>query len=157
MREAIGGSQLLLIVVTLVIVIMLLLAGSIGYSKAFKTRNSILNIVQKNGGYNISAAKVLVDSNDEIGTILNDIGYNTRIGSNRNCTDRSDSRKLASNGYEVEKSTDYNFCIYHYTEENGDQYYGVETYMYFELPIFGSNDMFVIPMYSESYVFRKKV
>ena len=59
MREAIGGSQLLLIIITIFIVVMMLLAGSIGYTKAFKARNGILNIVQSHGAYGENAETVM--------------------------------------------------------------------------------------------------
>lgn len=152
MREAIGGSQLLMIIITLVIIIMLLLAGSIGYTKAFKARNAIVNIVQKNGGYGISADKVLNDSKDEIVEVLNDMGYKTSIGSNRDCSDRSADKYTE---YEVQKDFNYNFCVYRFVDETGTQHYGIETYMYFELPIFGKNDMFAIPIYADTYAFFK--
>ena len=147
MREAIGGSQLLMIVITLIIIIMMLLAGSIGYTKAFKARNAVLNIVQKNGGYGISVDKVLETSEKEIVDVLKDMGYKTSIGSNNKCSDRGTDQ--------VAKDTNYNFCIYQFTDEYGNQHYGVETYMYFELPIFGRNDMFAIPIYGDTYTFYK--
>ena len=153
MREAIGGSQLLMIIITLVIVIMTLLAGSIGYTKAFKARNAIVNIVQKNGGYGISADKVLNDSKDEIVEVLKDMGYKTSIGSNRNCTDRNAEKYSL---YEVQKDYNYNFCVYRFIDkETGSQHYGIETYMYFELPLFGRNDMFSFPIYGDTYTFFK--
>ena len=153
MREAIGGSQLLMIIVTIIVIVMMLLASSIGYSKAFKARNAILNIVQENGGYGISANTVLEHSKDEIVSLLNEMGYKTSVGSNRSCTDRSSSKYSE---YEEAKDYNYNFCVYRYIDaETGNQYYGVETYMYFELPLFGKNDRFAIPMYADSYTFFK--
>lgn len=151
MREAIGSSQLLLIVVTIIIVIMMLLAGSIGYSKAFKARNAIINIVEENGGFGVNVSTVMERSEEEIGTLLNEMGYKTTMGSGRTCTDRNSSK---FSEYEVERNNNYNFCIYRYVEEEtGNQYYGIETYMYFELPLFGRNDMFVIPIYGDTYTF----
>ena len=153
MREAIGGSQLLLIIVAIIIAIMMFLAGSIGYSKAFKARNAIINIVQENGGYGISANTVLEKSKEQIVSILNEMGYKTTVESNRACSDRS-SDKYSE--YEVAKDYNYNFCLYRFVnEETGTQQYGVETYMYFELPIFGKNDRFAIPMYADTYTFFK--
>ena len=154
MRESIGSSQLLLIVVTIIIVIMMLLAGSIGYSKAFKARNAIINIIQENATYGMSASAILSDSDDEIGAILNEMGYKTSMGAGRNCRNHNSIEKYSL--YEAEKSTNYNYCIYHYEDKlTGNQYYGVETYMYFELPIFGRTDMFVIPIYGDTYTFFK--
>lgn len=153
MREAIGGSQLLIIALTIIIVVMMLLSGSIGYSKAFKARNAILNIVQENGGYDVSANAVLEYSKDEIVSLLKEMGYKTSVGSTRSCTNRN-SNKYSE--YEEAKDYNYNFCVYRYIDaESGNQHYGVETYMYFELPVFGKNDRLAIPMYADSYTFFK--
>lgn len=156
MREAIGGSQLLMIIIVLVIVIMMLLAGSIGYSKAFKARNAIVNIVQENGGYGISVEKMFNDygAEEQIADILNDMGYKTSIGTKGcSCDD------INSDVYECldsSNSAQYNFCIYHLEDtQTGNQLYKVKTYMYFELPIFGRNDMFAIPIYADTYSFLK--
>ncbi len=157
MREAIGGSQLLLIMLTIVIVIMMFLAGSIGYSKAFKARNAIINIVQENGGYGISPTTVLTESKEEIVSILKEMGYKTSVESSRDCTDRQTSLYSFANGtYDVQKDYDYNFCIYWFSDPNtGDQHYGIETYMYFELPLFGKNDRLSFPIYGDTYTFFK--
>lgn len=155
MKEAIGGSQLLMIIIVLVIVIMMLLAGSIGYSKAFKARNAIVNITQEHGGYGISVEKMFQDGAEvEIAEVLNDMGYKTSIGSKGcSCDD------INSNVYECldySNSAQYNFCIYHLEDtQTGNQLYKVKTYMYFELPVFGRNDMFAIPIYADTYSFPK--
>lgn len=151
MREAIGSSQILLIIVVLIVVIMMFLAGSIGYTKAFKARNSIVNIVQTHGRYGKSAEAVLEEARDEIGNILNEMGYKTNIGSKLDCTDRNSDEKYGV--YEVAHDRDYSFCIYRFVDKQGNQLYGVETYMYFELPVFGRNDRFAFPIYGDTYTF----
>lgn len=153
MREAIGGSQLLFIVITIIIVLMLLLAGSIGYTKAFKARNGIVNLVQEYGGYDISPSAILANSDfdQEVGKLLTDMGYKTSVG-NRNCSCKESSVYSC----EVDSSTNYNFCLYRYTDnETGNQYYTVKTFMYFELPVFGRNNMFAIPITGDTYTFFK--
>ena len=40
-------------------------------------------------------------------------------------------------------------------EANGTWRYGVETYMYFELPLFGKTDLFSFPLYADSYSYFK--
>lgn len=151
MREAIGGSQLLLIIVTLIIVIMMLLAGSIGYTKAFKARNAIVNIVQEHGGYGISAALVLENGEEQIDALLTEMGYKATIGTDLRCNESD-----YDNVIDVVRGSNYNFCLYHFEEpDSKNQYYGVKTFMYFELPIFGRNDMFAIPIYGDTYTFFK--
>lgn len=160
MREAIGGSQLLLIVVTIFIVVMMLLAGSIGYTKAFKARNAILNIVQTHGAYGENAVTLMAknggEAESEIATILNDMGYNVSIGSSKGCK-RLDELKNSSSVSNVEcwKSNQYNFSVYSMYDAQGNMRYAVETYMYFELPLFGKTDLFSFPLYADSYTFFK--
>lgn len=161
MREAIGGSQLLLIVVTIFIVTMMLLAGSIGYTKAFKARNAILNIVQSHGAYGEDAVTLMAKNNgvaeEEIVNLLNNMGYNVTIGSSNGCK-RLDELKNNSSLSEVScwKSSQYNFSVYSMLDEaNGTWRYGVETYMYFELPLFGKTDLFSFPLYADSYSYFK--
>lgn len=151
MREAIGGSQLLLIVVTLIIVIMMVLAGSVGYTKAFKARNAIINLIQENGAYDKSADAVLNDAEEAIDNLLKEMGYKETIGTNLKCN-MSDY----DNVIDVTRGSNYNFCVYHFEEvESKNRYYGIKTYMYFELPLFGRNDLFSIPIYGDTYTFFK--
>lgn len=162
MREAIGGSQLLLIVVTILIVTMLLLAGSIGYTKAFKARNAILNIVQSNGSYGQDAATFMekTDAEEEIATLLQDMGYNVKIGSSNGCRKEKEFQSIqgddsAISSFSCWQSQQYNFSIYTIYDNNGGMHYGIETYMYFELPLFGRTDIFSFPLYAETYNFKK--
>lgn len=155
MREAIGGSQLLLIVVTLIIVIMMLLAGSVGYTKAFKARNAIINLVQENGGYGISASGVLANAEDEIDALLTEMGYKEVIGTRLQCTTNDFPNKNIE-VLDAARGRNYNFCVYQFEElDTGNRYYGVKTFMYFELPIFGRTDAFVFPIYGDTYTFFK--
>ena len=48
MKEALGISQLYTFVIVFVSIIMLLLIGSLSYSKAFKIKTRILEIVETN-------------------------------------------------------------------------------------------------------------
>lgn len=153
MRESIGGTQVLMICVTILLVMIVVLSASIGYTKAFKARNGLINLVQKYAKYGDSVNTISEKIHGEAGTLLQDMGYMVSSGSGRNCTDR-DSQKY--DDYEMVKDKNYNFCIYRYADEQGNQYYGVETYMYFELPIFGTNDRFSFPLYGETFTFRAR-
>ena len=161
MREAIGGSQLLLIIVTIFIVTMMLLAGSIGYTKAFKARNAILNIVQSHGAYGEDAVTIMAkndrEAEIEIANLLNDMGYNVTIGSSNGCKKLDELRNNPSlTNVDCWKSSQYNFSVYSMLDDtNGTWRYGVETYMYFELPLFGKTDLFSFPLYTDSYSYFK--
>lgn len=160
MREAIGGSQLLLIIITIFIATMMLLAGSIGYTKAFKARNGILNIVQSHGAYGENAETVMTKNNGkaekEIISLLNNMGYNVTIGRSNGCKKLSELKNNSSlKEVNCWKSSDYNFSIYSMMDTENNWRYGIETYMYFELPLFGKNDIFSFPLYADSYTFFK--
>ena len=160
MREAIGGSQLLLIIITIFIVVMMLLAGSIGYTKAFKARNGILNIVQSHGAYGENAETVMTkndgEAEKEILSLLNNMGYNVTIGRSNGCKKLSELKNNSSlKEVNCWKSSDYNFSIYSMMDTENNWRYGVETYMYFELPLFGKNDIFSFPLYADSYTFLR--
>lgn len=158
MREAIGGTQLLLIVMTIFVVTMMLLAGSIGYTKAFKARNAILNIVQSHGAYGKDAPTVMASDGieDEIATLLNEMGYHTKIGTTGACKNYDKLRNQYGNeNVTKSENQNYNFCVYSMIDGQGNRLYGVETYMYFELPLFGRTDILSFPLYADSYTFFK--
>lgn len=156
MREAIGGSHLLMIIVTIIIAIMMLLAASISYTKAFKARNAVLNIIQKNGGYGITAADVVSRSEEELNEVLDGLGYKLNTDVSRACPDQGkDGVMLNGQSADVQKGHQYNFCVYHMQNEDGNQYYRIQTFMYFELPVFGRNDRFSIPIFADTYTYFK--
>ena len=68
MREAIGGTWIFSIVIVFIVLFTSFLALSVNYSKAFKVKNGIVNIIEKREG--ISDATV-----DEISDYLNNVGY----------------------------------------------------------------------------------
>ena len=51
MRESIGGTWLLGFVVLFIVLFSAYLAYSINYTKAFKTKNYIINTIEENEGY----------------------------------------------------------------------------------------------------------
>ncbi len=159
MKESIGGAQVLMISVIILLVMIVVLSASIGYTKAFKARNAIINIVQKYAEYGESPDHLIKSSEDgfttageEIYQTLKDMGYMINAGSGKSCEDRFSD---AYTEYEVYKDDQYNFCIYRFADSNGNQHYGVQTYMYFELPIFGKNDRFSFPIYGDTFTFFK--
>lgn len=155
MKEAIGSTKVLFIVITLIIVIMLLLAASISYTKAFKVKNAILNVVEKNGGYGISAESVLLASENEIDNLLAEIGYQTRRNVNTNaCNCNAFQNDSAISDCDVAESINYDYCIFHLTySESGNQFYKIRTHVYFDLPLFGRNGSFSFPIFGETYMY----
>ena len=51
MREAIGGTWLFGIVILFIALFSAFLAYSVSYTKAFNTKNEIINIIERNEGF----------------------------------------------------------------------------------------------------------
>lgn len=130
MRESIGSTLLFSLIITIIIVMIGFLVGSLSYSKAFKVKNRIIDIIEKNDGWN-SAAE------EEIKNKLSSTGY--RLNADRKCPA----------GYE--KKTDYDICIATKSTDRGT-YYKVETYMHFDIPLIG--EMLEFPVNGETKVLQ---
>ena len=141
MREAIGSSLLFNLIITFVIIMIAFLIGSLAYSKAFKVKNRIINIIEKNEG-NVDVTL--------INQKLSEMGY--KVDPNKKCSDT-----YINGGQLVSGSNNtYRYCIYKYTTlkdpDTGEtnDYYKVITYMYFDIPVVG---MIQIPVEGETKVF----
>ncbi len=154
MREATGNALLINIIVVFVIVFIGLLAGSINYSKAYKVKARIVNIIEDHSGYNEAAI-------DEINKYLLDVGYIVRSSNTTGCSCPADD----VNGCEVmtdniQKTNGYRYCVYRFNDgkigtdntPRGGYYYRVVAYMYFDIPII--NEILNIPVYGETRSFR---
>lgn len=128
MREGIGSAFVYSIVIFMVGIIILLLVGSIGYSKAFKVNNRIIDIIEANDGYN-------ADAEDEISEALSEIGYRV-VPVTTICPDLGDGY----GNYEIiTKNINYDYCVYKHTNNVRGDYYTVLTYMYFDFPVIGDH------------------
>lgn len=128
MRESIGNSMIFNIILIFVGIMIAILVSSIGYSKAFKVKNRILNVVEKYAEFKT------LEKNDwnyesnlvkEINDSLKSIGY--RISDENFLCPEADGELLSSN-------SDYEYCVYRYDTSNGP-YYEVISYMYFDFPV----------------------
>ncbi len=136
MKEAIGTSMIFNLVMIFVGVFIALYVGSIAYSKGFKVRNRLIDIIEKYEKYNDLAK-------DEIEENLATIGYQII---DRECPDRP-------NAVKVDSKSDYRYCIYQYDTSKGD-YYGVTVFIHFDLPLIGG--FLEFPIYGETRVLFDK-
>lgn len=133
MREAIGGAWIFTIVIFFIVLFSGYLAVSVNYSKAFKVKNGIINIIEQNEGLNSTAQQ-------EISNYLDGIGYYV-YGT---CGD--------SRGYEPNlQQSKYKYCVKTTSKGEGTfkkTYYYVTVYFKLDLPIFGS--LFTFPVTGET-------
>ena len=150
MRESISNAYILMIVIVIIGLCATVMMSSLAYSKTFKVKNRIVEILEKHKGYNEA-----VES--EIAILLKSTGYPT-ITKNETCPvgrgvdidllDPSLTGHTAINTIE-----DYKYCIYKYQTVKGDLY-AVTVYMTVQLPLLGNFARIEFPIYGETKVFN---
>ncbi len=151
MREAIGQTFIFNLVILFVVIIMFLLVGSLSYTKAFRVKNRIVEILEKYKDYDYYEAEI----KEEINANLKSIGYKTN---------KYGTQKCKANGGEILTDyANYRYCIVRYNNQASSEYYrnpkgiyyGVTAYMYFEIPLV--NDILEFPIYGETTVMYNMV
>lgn len=144
MREAIGNSYVLNFIITFIILFMLIFVGMSTFTKAFKVKNKIVDIIENYDGKVDNSNRLNSDIQTEINEKLGSIGY--KIDKTSEC--KTDGR--FSNGKLLSKDSNYRYCVYKFTTSKGD-YYGVTAYAYLEIPLIGAKLEF--PVYGETKIF----
>lgn len=146
MRDAFGSSFVFNLIIVLVGLIMFILIGSLTYSKAFKVKNNIVNIIDRNGGYTNNAKL-------EIETFLNRIGYRVNGVTGNPACNKCEGKTTNCEVLTDRTNTLHRYCVYKY-ETNRTVYYGVQSYMYFDVPVVGG--FLEFPIYGETKSYYKK-
>lgn len=150
MQEATGQASLMNIMLVIIGIIIILLAGSIAYSKAFRVKNKIVDIVEKYYGY---PGKSSVAKN-EIDDTLREIGYKTITPSKY--LEYCPKDKYKDSNYELvtQKYPGYLYCVYKKDQGSGSYSYKAVAYMYFDLPVISK--LILIPVTGETKVIYPK-
>ena len=147
MKEAIANAGIFNIIIVFIIVLMGFFVGSLGYSKAFKVKNMIVNEIEKNKVFD-EDVKTVVESE------LHKIGYRMNTGSNTVTCPLEDGKSAINSG------SDFQYCIYKFTSSTKDSdnnnvktstYYRVVSYMYFDVPII--NELIKMPVKGDTTSF----
>ena len=156
MKDAIGGSLLLYLVVIFTSIIILFFAGILAYSKAYKVKNKIVQIIESYDGQ-ISQNDILnLDVESAIEMELRNTGYRfSSAPSDERCR-RDSSRDVCKNLNKGE----FNYCICYHGENpsndgavNFGASYEVITYVHFAFPVIG--DLLTFPVKGETRVLGK--
>lgn len=138
MKAALGGGYLLNIAIFIISIVMLLFVGVLAYSRAYRIKDRIIEVIENNNGYNDNA-KAMINED------LHKSGYITVR--NLNCP-------MMDGKVNINDNSNYKYCIYGpYSTSNGE-YYKVVTYMQFDIPLIG--DMLNIPIKGETKILSKK-
>ena len=126
MKEAIANAGIFNLVIIFVIVLLAFFIGSLGYSKAFKVKDRIIEEIEKERGYTEVARKNIED-------FLISVGYRISSGNN-NCGEETFSR---NKGILQNTNSKYQYCVYKFDTCSGKKcsvHYRVVSYMYFDVP-----------------------
>lgn len=128
MRQAVGSAFILNLVIVFITLMMLVFVGSISYSKSYKVKNRIINIIEDNKGYNDNTIS-------EIETFMSNIGY--QISNTATCKEPNKNSKQIYPTSDLK--TGYRYCIFETPVDNSDGvYYTVVTFMKFDFPVIGN-------------------
>lgn len=157
MRESLGSSLLLNIVVIFTGIVILFFVSILSYSKAYRVKNRIVELVEKNGSYENASV--------EIDKSLSEAGY--AIANKNLCTSTRVQNHLKNEVGIITDSNDpvvslnttngYNYCIFEVNSENSyisnGKFYVVVTFVQFEIPII--EDLLTFPVYGETKILGK--
>ena len=145
MRESIGGAWLLGIVMTFIVLFASFLAVSINYSKAFKVKNNVVDLIEKHEGMTDEAV-------DAIWNYLYTEGYILKSG----C-------KAGYTGFDKGgKATDQSKSLYCVKKNEittdtalDKAYYSVEVFFRLDIPVIGELMTFSVTGETMSIYFAK--
>lgn len=141
MKAATGNAMLMNIIIVFLVIVMALLVTSISYTKAFRIKNRIVDIIEYyDGDFDDVGTKANITN--EINNSLSSVGY--RLSGSKKC-------KEIDNKKAIELASNYQVCIYEYDDSTRGKYYKVIAYMYFDVPVVGG--ILNIPVSGETKVF----
>lgn len=145
MKESISNAALAGLALTFIGVMSIVFLSSLNYTKAFKIKNRIVDIIEQyDAGYAPSNRSAI---NNEIESTMKNIGYRVNA-ENKQCPVYQD--KLGYEYQALNSTYNYRYCIYEYNDTRG-KYYKVLAYMYLDIPVIGAYLEF--PVSGETKVF----
>lgn len=139
MKEAMGGTWLTGLVIVFIFLFAGFLAYSISYTKAFRVKNEILNLIERNEGFTNSANDLNNITDD---ALKNDssvegkaFAYIKSMGYNYSIFDGTNDPCASNNIGEKQKG---GYCLIKYCPKAGESekvYYKVTTFIALSIPI----------------------
>jgi hypothetical protein len=163
MKESLGGSMLFNLVLIFAGVIVLLFIGILSYSKAYKVKNRIVEIIEKYETYEHTDDSVVNDAVDEINPDLHMVGYDSTYATK--CDTIRDNLINSKYSYKLSENLNvygYNYCIFEMCDQKDKndicisregKYYIVVSFIEFEFPVI--NDVLTLPIYGETKMLGK--
>ena len=134
MRDAFGGAFSIKLMLIFLMLYIAFICVAINYARAFRVKNRIINMIEEKEGYNTSDATFL----RKIEEYLDLSGYNIKAEETFRADGKSVSSCLSSEVTytDFEEFVEPGYCI---AKNRREDYYLVETYMVFSLPVINVN------------------
>ena len=140
MKDAVGGSILLYLVVIFTSIVILLFVGILAYSKAYKIKNRIIEVIERNETYDDNEVSELTEE-------LKRAGY-------RSATKDQIYSKCGEESLTYTENVGHFYCVYRDDSSSAEGHsYEVVTYVHFDFPVIG--DMLVFPVKGETKILGK--
>ena len=151
MKEAIANANVFNLMIVFIVILMAFFVGSLGYSKAFKVKDFIINEIEREEEYDDKTMSENIDKT------LSDIGYRVSKSNTNRCNDVMNAEFGSSNSRVTVANTSskYEYCVFKIVDDNGARSsyrYRVIAYMYFDIPII--NNLLKIPVKGETISFK---
>lgn len=139
MRESIGMTVTINIMIVFILVAFVFIAGTVSYSRGFKSSSRVIKALEQYEGYN----KLSVE---QINNDLRTIGYNA---GKDNCPATKKSGSQVGSLVTVDGSR-YNYCVYLFDNDGDTKHYsyGVTVYITIDFTMFGIK--IDLPMYAKT-------
>ena len=148
MKSAIGNSLLLYIVIIIVSAIIILFISILSYSKAYRVKNGIIEIIERNNGHDTKDNDGNNVVEKEIANFLRQSGY--KVGTNNKCKSILEKKGISQI---ITTTNNYNYCLGRTETENGSYYYTVISFVEFDFPIIDS--IMSIPISGETKILNR--
>ncbi len=149
MKEAVGGTFMIYVLLIFLAVYITFLAVALNYAKAFRVKNSIIDIIEQNEGmdesdFNSREGNIKTGVTGQINQKLNDYNYFINLNNDQ------------VNSYcgKEENHFGLGYCINSKTNDLGREYYQVVTFVQIKFP-FLDNLSITIPIRGETRVIER--
>lgn len=134
MRDAFGGAFSIKLMLIFLILYVSFICVALNYARAFRVKNRIINIVEQYEGYD-GANQTVIDG--LINGYLIDAGY--KIFYEQTIDPRNGKSVSSCLSSDAGFATGQGYCVKRASKPGAPEYYLVETYMSFTLPILNVN------------------
>lgn len=145
MKESIGGTWLIGIVALFIVLFSAFMAYSINYTKAFRAKNGIIDLIEQNEGYTFYNGSNIENRTQE--DLMNDLSVQAKAyalvkSMGYDYGSKSENKVVCNNDGTISDATKMDaayqpggYCVYRFCNSGGTYRYKVVTYVMMKFPV----------------------